>query len=181
MPALRTDRWGIDSGYEDCAHEWRVTPEATRRALLKGMRVDPASRPPAARVRVIRRGKSTGLTGPGELQLEDGRAIPINRDGAAKVDLPLGYHDFRPARGAATRLIVTPARCYLPRGIRLWGWAAQLYALRSKESWGIGDLEDLRTLAEWSAAKLRRQSHHGESLGCGVAWSTPAAKPLLPE
>ncbi len=33
---------------------------------------------------------------------------------------------------------------------RAWGWAVQLYALRSRESWGIGDLADLRRFARWS-------------------------------
>jgi 4-alpha-glucanotransferase len=33
---------------------------------------------------------------------------------------------------------------------RAWGWAIQLYALRSRDSWGIGDLADLRRFAKWS-------------------------------
>jgi 4-alpha-glucanotransferase len=33
---------------------------------------------------------------------------------------------------------------------RAWGWALQLYAVRSKDSWGIGDMADLRRLARWS-------------------------------
>jgi hypothetical protein len=33
---------------------------------------------------------------------------------------------------------------------RSWGWAVQLYAVRSKQSWGIGDMADLRRLAQWS-------------------------------
>jgi 4-alpha-glucanotransferase len=33
---------------------------------------------------------------------------------------------------------------------RTWGWAVQLYALRSRESWGVGDLADLRRFARWS-------------------------------
>lgn len=33
---------------------------------------------------------------------------------------------------------------------RSWGWAVQLYALRSKSSWGVGDLADLRAFARWS-------------------------------
>ncbi|HET9782768.1 MAG TPA: 4-alpha-glucanotransferase [Candidatus Dormibacteraeota bacterium] len=33
---------------------------------------------------------------------------------------------------------------------RAWGWAVQLYALRSRDSWGIGDLADLRRFARWA-------------------------------
>jgi 4-alpha-glucanotransferase len=33
----------------------------------------------------------------------------------------------------------------------VWGWAVQLYALRSRESWGIGDLADLRRFGRWAA------------------------------
>ncbi|TME68822.1 MAG: 4-alpha-glucanotransferase, partial [Chloroflexi bacterium] len=33
---------------------------------------------------------------------------------------------------------------------RAWGWAIQLYALRSKESWGVGDFADLRRFARFS-------------------------------
>jgi 4-alpha-glucanotransferase len=35
---------------------------------------------------------------------------------------------------------------------RAWGWAVQLYALRSRESWGIGDLADLRRFGRWASA-----------------------------
>src|ERR1700682_5941186 len=33
---------------------------------------------------------------------------------------------------------------------RTWGWAIQLYALRSRDSWGIGDMADLRRFGRWS-------------------------------
>jgi 4-alpha-glucanotransferase len=33
---------------------------------------------------------------------------------------------------------------------RAWGWAVQLYALRSRESWGAGDFADLRRFARWA-------------------------------
>src|SRR5467141_4104984 len=36
---------------------------------------------------------------------------------------------------------------------RAWGWAVQLYALRSRESWGVGDLADLRRFGKWSRRK----------------------------
>jgi 4-alpha-glucanotransferase len=35
---------------------------------------------------------------------------------------------------------------------RAWGWAIQLYALRSNDSWGIGDLADLRRFGRWARA-----------------------------
>ena len=37
-----------------------------------------------------------------------------------------------------------------PAPDRTWGWALQLYSLRSNESWGIGDLADLRRFGRWS-------------------------------
>lgn len=40
-----------------------------------------------------------------------------------------------------------------PAPARAWGWAVQVYALRSRGSWGIGDFADLRRLGQWSAAR----------------------------
>jgi 4-alpha-glucanotransferase len=37
-----------------------------------------------------------------------------------------------------------------PAPERVWGWAVQLYALRSRESWGVGDLADLRRFGRWA-------------------------------
>ena len=37
-----------------------------------------------------------------------------------------------------------------PAPDRVWGWALQVYALRSKESWGIGDFADLRRFGRWA-------------------------------
>jgi 4-alpha-glucanotransferase len=54
-----------------------------------------------------------------------------------------------PAHGGATRLPVAPwpAR-------RSWGFAVQLYSVRSRASWGHGDLHDLAELATWSGGDL---------------------------
>jgi len=41
----------------------------------------------------------------------------------------------------------------LPRR-RSWGFAVQLYSVRSRRSWGHGDLHDLADLARWSAGQL---------------------------
>jgi 4-alpha-glucanotransferase len=41
----------------------------------------------------------------------------------------------------------------IPRG-RSWGFTVQLYSVRSRRSWGHGDLRDLADLAVWSASEL---------------------------
>ena len=75
-------------------------------------------------------------------------------------DLPLGYHTLRAVSGdreADCTLIVTPSWLGLPDRLgerRGWGFAAQLYSVRSRGSWGVGDLTDLTDLAVWSAADL---------------------------
>jgi 4-alpha-glucanotransferase len=51
-----------------------------------------------------------------------------------------------PQAAAIPEDVVAPA----PRG-RAWGFAVQLYSLRSQGSWGHGDLRDLAELAAWSA------------------------------
>ena len=76
------------------------------------------------------------------------------------VDLPPGYHELEAkiAGSAAERclLVISPPRCYEPAPIaaggRLWGIAVQLYTLRSRDNWGIGDFNDLRLLIRWVAA-----------------------------
>ncbi|HYJ74087.1 MAG TPA: 4-alpha-glucanotransferase, partial [Kineosporiaceae bacterium] len=72
-------------------------------------------------------------------------------------DLPLGWHRLRARHqhGDADRpLVVTPERLELPQALqegRAWGFMTQLYAVRSRFSWGLGDLADLAELADWSA------------------------------
>ncbi|MPZ86737.1 MAG: 4-alpha-glucanotransferase [Nitriliruptorales bacterium] len=68
--------------------------------------------------------------------------------------LPRGTHRMIVRAGddiAEARLLVVPARCPVPEGLRSWGWQVQLYALRSAASWGMGDLADLRGLLTGSA------------------------------
>jgi 4-alpha-glucanotransferase len=74
-------------------------------------------------------------------------------------DLPLGYHTVR-VRAAgmdgSMPLVVTPGWLGLPERLgaaRTWGVATQIYSVRSRESWGLGDLTDLTDLAVWSAAE----------------------------
>ena len=107
----------------------------------------------------VQDGATAGLT----LTLESGlaMALPEVHPGAFRLppDLPLGYHTLTASVGAASatsRLIVTPARLRAPDAViakRPWGFMAQLYSVRSRASWGIGDLADLRDLCQLAAAK----------------------------
>jgi len=74
-------------------------------------------------------------------------------------DLPAGYHRLscRTAEWTAEgTLIVTPHFLGFPATMgdkRVWGYATQLYSVRSSDSWGLGDLQDLADLATWSATQ----------------------------
>jgi 4-alpha-glucanotransferase len=82
------------------------------------------------------------------------------------------------ALGASTRKhpprarrIEVPDGACAPPPDRAWGWAIQLYAVRSRDSWGVGDFADLRSFGRWA----RRQ-------GASVTLLNPlgAQTPTLP-
>ncbi|VAZ95443.1 4-alpha-glucanotransferase [Mycobacterium pseudokansasii] len=101
----------------------------------------------------------------GGVQQTDNFTPPFELDGrwigeasfVLPADLPLGYHRVQLRSGddeTGTALIVTPDWVGLPEKLgnrRAWGLATQLYSVRSRRSWGIGDLTDLAELALWSA------------------------------
>ena len=58
-----------------------------------------------------------------------------------------------PSAPAGERPPGAPSRAPVPRA-RAWGFMVQLYSVRSRGSWGLGDLADLRALARWSAEEL---------------------------
>jgi 4-alpha-glucanotransferase len=129
--------------WTDATGRPRVVSPATRRAVLAALGDDPAG----TRIDPIR------LARPGDALPE--RALLVAEDGTdlgavdrLPRDLPFGYHRLS-VGGRERLLIVPPARCWLPRDFRAWGWAVQLYAARSSASWGIGDLADLAQLAAW--------------------------------
>jgi 4-alpha-glucanotransferase len=143
--------WGIEPGYHDYQGAWRETSPETTDALLAAMGASPdrPTPPDVADLRFVRPGDV--VEGRWRLLLEDGAEVDLAEgEGRLPPDVPLGYHTLV-GDDAECRLIVSPGACLLPED-KTWGWAVQLYAARSAQSWGIGDLADLRTLAEWSAA-----------------------------
>jgi len=167
---MTADAWGIELEYEDAFQNRRKPPESTLAAIRNAMDVGKENEPPPARVKVIRRGETVWDCA-GELALEDGALLKV--DGKLPADLPLGYHEFRPRDTTdSIRLIVSPGACPLPANRRMWSWAIQLFATRSTQSWGIGDLADLAEIARWS-----------KELGAGVLMINPlhAAAPAVPQ
>ena len=166
--------WGIDTGYRDTSGRWRQPERTSIDAIAAAMGAGPDQRrppPPEASWWSVRAGDAHGLRSACGLVLEDGTDLGVLT--SLPPDLPLGYHELRPADdGPATRLVVSPGRCHLPDDLHTWGWAVQLYAARSAASWGIGDLADLRRLCAWS-----------EGQGAGLVALNPlhAAGPALPQ
>jgi 4-alpha-glucanotransferase len=170
---MSRDAWDIDAVYQRADGKKRRVTRESIEAIRSAVGRPPS--PPQSLfdepVKVVRRGEPLVLPGPAALRLEDGTAMEV-RD-RLPTSLPVGYHELAPMGGyASTKLIVTPGQCHLPSELRIWGWSTQVYATRSRSSWGIGDLGDLRRLGEWA-----------KSVGGGMILINPlnAALPVLPQ
>ena len=74
-----------------------------------------------------------------------------------------GYYHQRTPDGRDRLVISAPA--HLPQPARGWGWAVQLYAARSRASWGIGDFGDAeRPLDEVPGEVAQRADELGVQL-----------------
>jgi 4-alpha-glucanotransferase len=150
MPGLRPakrhngdvhDAWGITDGYHDLDGTWHPTSDAIRERLRAAMG-DIGDVPP---LWFVLEGTTHRLWNQCELVLESGESWGVIDEFGG--DVPLGYHRLVPVDGGpVTQLIVHPRTC--PTAPSGWGAAAQIYALWTERSWGIGDLRDLRRLAE---------------------------------
>ena len=75
-------------------------------------------------------------------------------------DLPLGWHTVNARIGLdtfSTALVVAPSALALPAPLqqgRAWGLMSQIYSVRSRQSWGLGDLADLGDMMAWAATDL---------------------------
>jgi 4-alpha-glucanotransferase len=71
--------------------------------------------------------------------------------------LPFGYHRVElelHSQVSHGLIISAPSKCYaLPGSPKVWGGFLPMYALRSKQSWGAGNLSDFRALGKWVAGQ----------------------------
>ncbi len=157
MPGAADPTELVPPTYIDGSRRVRSVSPASRAAVLAvlGSPADPGALAIAPR--------GFPFAQPGELTLEDGTFV--GHVAAMPPDAPYGYHGLA-VGDRVQRLITGPGRCHLPADLRAWGWAVQLATTRSRRSWGIGDLGDLRDLAAWSA-----------SVGAGFLTVSPMSAP----
>jgi 4-alpha-glucanotransferase len=162
-----TDAWGIQQDWIDADDQPQHTSDATVALVRELIGTPPDDLEETAPI-VTRPGRRLGL----------GRASVVCEDGGTRTvgdvlpeDFPLGYHRLTDASGRERALVVSPGRCFVPTE-QQWGFTVQLYAARSRRSWGIGDLADLRVIREWT-----------ERLGGGFVLVNPlhAVAPTVPQ
>ena len=93
-------------------------------------------------------------------RVESADAPPLASGHGTRAALPptLAMGIYRLEAGSSVQtVLVAPAQCWLPEGLRhgerWWGITAQMYALRSERSWGVGDFSDLAQCIRLAAAQ----------------------------
>lgn len=103
-------------------------------------------------------------------------------------DLPLGWHTInaRLAQGSfSAPLVVSPSALVLPSalqksGTSTWGLMSQIYSVRSRQSWGLGDLADLADMSAWAAVDLHADFVLVNPLHAGEPVAPMEPSPYLP-
>ena len=150
-------------------------------------------------------GKPTGITLncssdadiTASIELEDGTAfghfalLPNLNSGKPDLtiapDLPMGYHTLTvtvDGREGKAAIIAAPARIPVPEAVaehQRWGWMTQMYSVRSRESWGIGDYGDLKRLLADAAEKSKADFMLINPIHAGAPIPPLEPSPYLPE
>src|SRR5215469_4471528 len=159
----RAEARGVTTAYRDWRDRRVQVSDETLMAVLDAL--GPESSVP-------RLGSGPGQAGPGQPVLGQpvlGQHVP----GQSGLDLPgIGQRPGPaagtwPIQGHLSGELAAPAPPH-----RGWGLTVQLYSIRSRRSWGHGDLRDLADLAAWS----------GRELGAAFVLINPlhAAEPVPP-
>ena len=81
-------------------------------------------------------------------------------------------------------IIAAPARIPVPEAVaehQRWGWMTQMYSVRSRESWGIGDYGDLKLLLADAADKSKADFMLINPIHAGAPIPPLEPSPYLPE
>ena len=164
---------GLDARSDEAA---RASLDALRveekRRLIAPARVVEVGDPSLATLDVLAPA-ARGASGPWRLEVEmehGARQVtegPWRGDGTLSLTLPrdlqLGYHRITLSMSAGGEewtgrqtLIVVPPRCVMPAEVLgdrpAFGLIANLYTVRSRANWGVGDFGDLGALAAWTGS-----------------------------
>jgi len=164
---------GIDAETDEAARRALEALSAEETAdLLAPVRVAEIGHESLRHV-TVRTPGDRGTVGPWRLELETEAGEHFVAEGPWRGEstlelplprgLPMGYHRVRVSLDAGGRewineqtLIVVPPRCVGPRDLLedrpAFGVTANLYTIRSRANWGVGDFSDLASLAEWTAS-----------------------------
>jgi 4-alpha-glucanotransferase len=161
----RAREWSIDERYVDALGKTQHAAPRTIDALIAAMqaRSDASVRSNIeafADVVVVRGSdevRALQSPKPGLLTLEGGEQRRLAP--GVRGRLPLGYHDFL-VDGAERpiRVIGCPPSCHLPVPFRVWGWAVQLYALRSKSARIFPALRPIGPTGRWHSPSVWKTS-----------------------
>jgi 4-alpha-glucanotransferase len=154
--------YSIQLSYEDAAGKRRQASSESLRALLDvcvpggvtnvedalRARHDESSRRVVEPVMVVwGRSRLRLPAGHCEIILESGERIATS--GTHAPPLPFGYHTLRIDGVHEGAIFAAPIKAPPPSNARSWGIFAPVYAMRSEQTWGVGDLGDLQRYREW--------------------------------
>ena len=162
--SAQAEAFGVETTYFDALGTQRTPGEDALREIVNVLashakEAGATATPP---VRVVRKGRDNRLDNAcgdgGAWRLVDGDhevAHGACDDNAIALPAKLRVGSYRLLAGkdagdAGQPVIVAPAQSYQPAafddGKRVWALAVQLYSLRSRRNWGIGDFTDLKNL-----------------------------------
>lgn len=140
--AREVEALGVATSFVDARGDLKVAPAATLRTVRSSFAAEP-----------VETGSPLVCT-PGRYHpelygwLATEQGVTFRAEG--QVD-QAGYHILYTDDGERRLVLAAPER--FPQPGRAWGWAVQLYAARSRDSWGIGDFRDLALIGRLSAAQ----------------------------
>lgn len=166
----RAEDFGVETAYWDARGEHRVPSEEAVDAVVDVLARSgpPPGHDPTVRVvRVGRDGRLDGLCGDGDgWRILDGADHEVAQGGCEHgavvvPGLAVGSYRLRidgpNGESRTDPLLVAPERAWQPEVFdqngRVWTFAVQLYGVRSRRNWGIGDFGDLKTLVGIASAR----------------------------